>query len=77
MRKCREEDEKNSEEDPEWREYEDKNRRTSQSETNVGGSRRSREKQKINVEGCGLRPSPIGEQRRKLKNGTFQNLIPC
>ena len=28
--KCREEDEKNSEEDPEWREYEDKNRRTSQ-----------------------------------------------
>ena len=30
VRKCREEDEKNSEEDPEWREYEDKNRRTSQ-----------------------------------------------
>jgi hypothetical protein len=30
VRKCRKEDEKNSEEDPEWREYEDKNRRTSQ-----------------------------------------------
>ena len=47
------------------------------SETNVGGSGRSREKQKKNVEGCGLRPSPIGEQRRKLKNENFQNLIPC
>ena len=30
VRKCREEDEKNSEEDPEGREYEDKNRRTRQ-----------------------------------------------
>ena len=29
-RKCKEEDEKNSEEDPEWRGYEDKNRKTCQ-----------------------------------------------
>ena len=43
------------------------------SETNVGGSERSREKQKKNVEECGFRPSH-GEQRGQLQNGAFENL---
>ena len=74
VRKCREEDGEESSEYEETKEFWEKLRRTDDLRgANAGGSGKSRGKQKKNGKGCGLTPSPIGEQRMGLP----QTLTPC
>ena len=59
------------------RELEDEMRRIDQFKDECRRKWEEQGKQKKNVERCGLKPSPIGEQRGKLKSGALQNWIPC
>ena len=74
VRKCREEDEEeSSEEDPEWREYEDKNRRTSQFRDEC--RRKWKEQGKTEEQCRRMWPQALADWRAERKAPDFDTML--